>query len=114
MDLINYYRDIWAKRSHLLQPLTELTSDKVKFKWIYVEHNAFDEIKLIVTSDTLLIYLELNGWFDIHMDASEFKLGAVISQNGKPISFYRHKLTGPQQRYTVTESGLLCIVDTLK
>ena len=31
IGLVKYYRDMWDKRSHLLQPLTELTSKKVKF-----------------------------------------------------------------------------------
>ena len=52
---------------------------------------------------TLLLYPDFNGRFDIHTDASDFQLGAVISQDGKPISFYIRKLTGEQSRYIVTE-----------
>ena len=37
IGLVNYYRDMWGKLSHLLQPLTALTSKKVKFKWTSVE-----------------------------------------------------------------------------
>ena len=44
--LLNYYRDMWAKRSHLLHPLISLTSNKVKFKWADVEQKAFDEFKV--------------------------------------------------------------------
>ena len=44
----------------------------------------------------------------------QIQLVAVISQDGKPIAFYRRKLTGPQTRYTVTEKELLTIVKTLK
>ena len=36
------------------------------------------------------------------MDASDFQLGEVIIQDGKPIAFYGCKLTGPQTRYIVT------------
>ena len=100
--LLNYSRDIWAKRSHLLQPLTELTSKKVKFKWTVVEKKSFDEIKRIVAHYTLLIYTDFNKRCDIHTDASEFHIGAVISQDGKPIAFYGSKLIVPQTQYKVT------------
>ena len=45
IGLVKYYRDLWAKQSHLLQPLTVLTPKKVKFKWTFVEQKSFDEIK---------------------------------------------------------------------
>ena len=48
------------------------------------------------------------------MDASDYQLGEVISQEGKPIDFYSRKLTAPQTRYTVTEKELPNIVKTLK
>ena len=32
IGLVHYYRDMWDKRSHLLQTLTALKSEKVKFK----------------------------------------------------------------------------------
>ena len=38
--------------------------------------------------DTLLIYMDFNENFKIYTDASDFKLGAVILQKGKPIAFY--------------------------
>ena len=94
---------MWAKRSHLLHPVTELTSPKVEFKWTDVELKSFDDIKLTVTQDTLLAYSYLDKSFDINTDAIDFQLGAVIIQNGKPITFYSHKLTKTQTRYTVTE-----------
>ena len=86
---------MWARRSNLPQPLTALTSTKVKFKWTDVEQKAFDKIKRIVARDTLLIYQDFNKHFYLHTDASYFQLGPVILQDGKPITFYSRKLTGP-------------------
>ena len=105
---------MWSKRSHLLQPLTALTSKKVKFKWSVVEQKSFNKIKRIVARNTSLIYQDFNKRFGIPTDASEFQLGAVISQDGKEIAFYSRKLTGPQTWYTVTVKELLSIVKTLK
>ena len=76
--LVNDYRYIWSKLSHSLQPLTALTSNKVTFKWTYVEQNLFEKNKRIVARDTLLIYPDFNKSFDIHTYASYFQLGAVI------------------------------------
>ena len=62
----------------------------------------------------LVTYPDFNIFFDIHTDVSNIQWGVVISQYGKPISFYSCKLTGPQTRYAVTENELLSIVKTLK
>ena len=59
-------------------------------------------------------YPDFNETFKIHTDASAFQLGAVIIQKGKPIAFYGRKLTNDQQRYAVTETELLSILETLK
>ena len=60
IGLLNYYRDKWAKLSHLLQPLTALM--KKKEKWTPVEQTSFGYIKRIVTCDALLI----NMTADLH------------------------------------------------
>ena len=41
-------------------------------------------------------------------------MGAVISQKGKPISFYSQNMSSAQQNYTTTEKELLSLVATLK
>ncbi len=41
-------------------------------------------------------------------------MGAVITQNNRPIAFFSRKLSGAQSKYTVTELELLVIVETLK
>jgi len=62
----------------------------------------------------LLAYPDFNQPFDIYTDASHTQLGAVITQNNKPIAFYSRKLQDAQTRYTTTERELLAIVETLK
>ena len=69
---------MWARRSHLLQLLTALKSNKAKIKMTDVEQQSFDKIKRIVAHDTLFIYSYLYERSDIHEDTSDFQLGAVI------------------------------------
>ena len=114
MGLVNYYRDMYKRRAHLMTPLTRLTSKKARFKWGDEEQKAFDAIKRAVGRETLLAYPDFNKTFDIHTDASDLQLGAVISQQGKPIAFYSRKLTETQTGYSTTDKELLSIVETLK
>ena len=114
LGMVNYYRDMWVRRSHVLTPLAALTSTGVKFKWTDVHQKSFEDMKRILARETLLAHPDFSQPFHIHTDASKFQLGAVISQEGKPIAFYSRKLTGPQTRYTTTERELLSIVEVLK
>ena len=91
---------MWSRRSHLLQPLNTLTSQKVTFKWIDVEKKAFYDIKHDVFFNTFLSYPSFNRQFGIHTDDSNYHPGAVVSQEGKPIVSYICKLTEPQSQYT--------------
>jgi hypothetical protein len=52
--------------------------------------------------------------FEIYTDASTKQLGAVITQENRPIAFFSRKLSGVQSKYTVTKLELLAIVETLK
>ena len=114
IGMVNYYRDMWPLRSHLLAPLSALTSSTVKWKWEPVHQTAFEQMKTLIATDTLLNYPDFTKEFDIHTDASLLQLGACISQGGKPVAFYSRKLQPAQTRYTTTERELLSIVETLK
>ena len=114
IGMVNYYRDMWMRRSDLLAPLTKLTSKTVPWQWTEEQQTAFDNIKKVLSKETLLAYPDFNKPFIIHTDASKTQLGAVISQNNKPIAYYSRKLNPAQTRYTTTERELLAIVETLK
>ncbi len=112
--MINYYRDVWPHRAHLLAPLSRFTYDKIPFKWTEEHQQAFDDMKRIIAKETLLTYPNFSKPFQIHTDASDLQLGACISQDGKPLAFYSRKMNPAQTRYTTTEQELLSIVETLK
>ena len=68
----------------------------------------------MVAKETLLAFPNYEYPFDIYTDASKYQLGAVITQNGKPLAFYSRKLNTAQRNYTTEERELLSIVETLK
>lgn len=114
LGMINYYRDMWKRRSHYSAPLTGMISKDVKFQWGLEQQQAFDRIKKVISRETLLTFPDFNKEFHIYTDASDYQLGAVIMQENKPLAFYSRKLNGAQRRYTTGEQELLSIVETLK
>ena len=103
-----------GNRSDILTPLSSMTSKQAKWELTPACQKTFDDIKKVVSRETLLSYPDFNEPFEIHTDASKLQLGAVISQKGKPVAFYSRKLNSAQVNYTTTERELLSIVETLK
>ena len=54
IGLVNYYCGMWESHSHMLAPLTELTSSKVKSKWTESKQKVFEEFRRIVAPNILL------------------------------------------------------------
>ena len=76
---------MWIQRSDVLAPLTALTSKEAKWDWTPTHQSAFDKMKQIISSKVLLTYPDFSKTFEIYTDASHSQLGAVITQDRKPI-----------------------------
>ncbi len=64
--------------------------------------------------DVVLAYLDYSKCFEIYTDASSKQLGAVITQDIRPIAFFSQKLSNTQRKYSVTKIEVLAIFKTLK
>ena len=88
--MVQYYRDLWAKRSDMLAPLTSLVGEcghtkvtkalktkKVPWYWDKVHQKAFNDIKTNIARDVALAYPDYSKEFEIYTDASSRQMGAV-------------------------------------
>ena len=114
LGMVNYYRDMWQGRSHILAPLSKLASPTIPWKWDKEQQQAFESIKKRITEKALLVFPDFDKPFHIYTDASKKQLGAVIMQDRKPLAFYSRKMNPAQTRYTTGEQELLSIVETMK
>jgi hypothetical protein len=103
LGMVQYYRDLWARQSNMLAPLTSLVGDcsqtkvirakvtkKLPWHWDEVHQKAFDHV---------LAYPDFSKVFEIYTDASSKQLGAVITQENRPVAFFSQKLSTTQCKY---------------
>jgi hypothetical protein len=127
LRMVQYYRDMWVRHSEMLAPLTHLVGEcgetkttrmnktkKKPWQWDPIHQQAFDNVKAAMAKETVLAYPDFLKPFEIYSDASSMQLGAMITQEIRPIAFFSRKLSKTQQKYSVTEIELLAIVETLK
>jgi hypothetical protein len=107
LGLASYYRRFikdFATIAHALiiqakgQPHTPIT-------WGAEEITAFDQLRMCLTSEPVLAFPDFSKPFVIFTDASDYGLGAVLSQldeNGKdrPIAYASRHLNKTEQKYS--------------
>ena len=110
--MVNFYCDMFPKRSHFLAPLNKLSTKKGKdWLWGANEQNDFKEAKKMLTVHATLEFPDFEQLFNLYTDASDQQLGATLVQNGKPLGFYTRKLNSAQLNYTVREKEVLGIIE---
>jgi hypothetical protein len=103
LGMVQYYRNMWAKRSEMLAPLSDLVGEcgetkttkknktkKKPWRWDPIDQKAFDDVKATIAKEVVLAYPQTP--FEIYTDASTKQLGAIITQKNRPIAFFSRKL----------------------
>lgn len=91
-----------------------LCKKEIPFIWNPGCEKAFNDLKKALSTPPVLIFPNFNETFIVTTDASDFAVGAVISQGNipydKPIHYFSRTLSETQTRYSTIEKELLAIV----
>ena len=111
--LAQFYRHFVRNFSSLAAPLTDLLK-LPKFDWSIQADRAFQQLKVALISSPVLRLPDFDKLFDVAMDASVVGIGAVLSQELHPVSFFSEKLSEAKGRYSNYDRELYAIVQSLK
>jgi len=116
----NFYRRFIKDYSRVASPLTELTKKKgEEWEWNQQAEEAFRELKQWFTTAPILAHFDATKPVIIETDASNFAIGAVLSQRDEegrlhPVAFHSRKFQPAEINYEIHDKELLAIVDAFK
>jgi RNase H-like domain found in reverse transcriptase/Reverse transcriptase (RNA-dependent DNA polymerase)/Integrase zinc binding domain/Chromo (CHRromatin Organisation MOdifier) domain/Retroviral aspartyl protease len=118
LGLSGFYRRYVKDYARITAPLSDLTKHDRQYNWDQPQREAFERLKSAITSAPVLILPDPTKPFIITTDASQYAIGAVLSQdqgNGpQPVAFISRKLSAAEQNYPVHEQELLALIYALK
>lgn len=92
--------------------MTEITRSKI-FKWTPQAQQAFDELKLQLSSTPVLVLPCFQEMFEVECDASGVGIGGVLSQQTRPVSYFSEKFNDAKRRYSTYDKEFYAIVRAL-
>jgi hypothetical protein len=116
LGFANFYCIFINHFSSITIPLNQLTHKTSKpFAWNDSAQKSFDHLKKAFTSAPVLVHVDPSRPFIIETDASDYALGAILSQYQDdhllhPVAFYSRKFSPAEINYDVYDKELLAII----
>ncbi|TYK30801.1 pol protein [Cucumis melo var. makuwa] len=114
LSLTGYYRRFVEDFSRITSPLTQLTRKGTPFVWNPACESSFQELKKKLVSTPVLTMPDGSVGFVIYSDTSKRRLGCVLMQQGKVVSYASRQLKSHEQNYPTHDLKLAAVVFALK
>eukprot|EP00117_Sycon_ciliatum_P011053 scpid10434/ scgid12689/ Retrovirus-related Pol polyprotein from transposon 412; Protease; Reverse transcriptase; Endonuclease len=115
LGFVSYYRRFIQNFSAVAKPLLRLTHKNVPFVWSSEAQSSFDRLKSCLLSAPVLGYPDSSRAFILDTDASDYAIGAVLSQaddQGREvvIAYGSATLSKSRKNYTATNRECFAVV----
>jgi len=109
LGLTGYYRRFVKNYGILAHPLTQLLRKKM-FQRSPQAQQAFDNLKQAMSTTPVLALPNFSQPFTVETDACDDGIGAVLLQNGHPITFLSKALSRPHRSLSIYEKEFLALI----
>ena len=110
IGMVNYLSKFDHTLTTKCEPLNRLTRKDQIFQWAEVQQRAFEDIKKAIANTPILAYYDLEKPVTIQTDMSDVGVGAVLLQNGKPVSYASKVWNDYEKNYAPIEKEMRVVV----
>jgi hypothetical protein len=114
LGVAEYYRRSILDFSKIVKPITRLLKNDTKFDWSSKCNEAFEQLKVLLTTALVLAQPDIEKPFDVYCDAPGSGLGCVLMQEGKVIAYASRQLHRHEEHYPTHDLELAVVVHSLK
>lgn len=114
LGFVNFYRCFVKDFSFITKPLTRLTGKDIPWAWGEEEKRAFNQLKMGITKDPVLVHPNRQLPYILETDTSSVAIGAILSQKQSdghlhPIAYMSQSFSKEQNNYDTRNKELLAI-----
>lgn len=106
-----YYRKFVKDYAKIANPMIKYLKKDKKINTNDPEYiQAFEILKLNIIKHPILKFPDFTKSFTLFTDASNYAIGAVLTQEGQPVCYASRSLNDHEKNYSVTDKEFLAIV----
>ena len=110
LGMANYLAKYVPGLAEITSPMRDLMKNNVEYVWDKQQDEAFQKMKVCITSAKSLAYFDSQKEVTVQVDASQRGLEATLMQEGKLIAYASKSLTRTEQNYAQIEKDMYAIV----
>ena len=115
LGMTGYYRQCIPDYAKIAEPLVALTRKHEQFSWTSTRQEAFESLKMLLTSSHVMAAPRLDRPYKLYTDACDYAIGGILVQEDdqgieKVIQYISHALPATQRKWAVVEKEAYAVV----
>jgi hypothetical protein len=112
--LASFYRKFIRDFSGNCAPMMDTVKKKHKsFNWTKEVERSFNILKDKITERPIMVLPNFEKTFQVRCDASGVAIGAVLSQDNRPVAYFSEKMNETKRKYSTYDKAFYAIIQSL-